>query len=46
MNEVYYEVMVAKKSSALMKALRISSMGMCAVCVMATLIGSLGISAG
>ena len=41
MNEVYYEVMVAKKSSALMKALRISSMGMCAVCVMATLIGML-----
>ena len=39
MNEVYFEVMVAKKSSPLMKALQISSVGMTVVCILATLIG-------
>jgi len=41
MNEVYYEVMVAKKTSALMKALQISATGMTVVCVMAMFIGML-----
>lgn len=41
MNEVYYEVMVAKKFSPLMKALQISATGMTVVCVLATLIGML-----
>lgn len=41
MNEVYYEVMVAKKASPLMKALQISAIAMTVVCVFAMFIGML-----
>lgn len=41
MNEVYYEVMVTKKTSPLMTALKIFCIGMTVVCVMAMFIGIL-----
>ena len=41
MNEVYYEVMVAKKASPLMKVLQISAIAMTVVCVFAMFIGML-----
>ena len=41
MNEVYYEVMVAKKSSLLMKVLQIAAIGMTVVCIFAMFMGIL-----
>ena len=41
MNEVYYEVMVAKKTSPMMKALQVSATVMAVVCVLAMFIGML-----
>ena len=41
MNEVYYEIMVAKKTSTMMKVLQFLAIAMAVVCALAMLIGML-----